>query len=98
MKITIELELTEHNARVLRSWASVGRFMDCVRRVCEDQHNDDAIEAALDGVETLKDPLSTLHLQVRSKLIEAGVKPLWDQNQRVRGGDTKPQVTKDSKK
>lgn len=87
MKIAIEFELTEHNARVLRSWASVGRFMDCVRRVCdlhhyEDHINDDVIEDALDGVDKLKDPLSMVHLQLREKLIEAGVKPLWDQNQK----------------
>jgi hypothetical protein len=82
MKITVEFELTEHNARVLRSWASIGRFMDCVRRACEEPTNEDAVEAALDGVDMLKDPLSVLHMQIREKLVEAGVKPLWDQNQK----------------
>ena len=90
MKITIELELLDHNARVLRSWASIGRFHDSVLRLV-DQISDGAIVsetmeqdsiAVEEDCRTLKPALSELHSQLREKLVELGVKPLWDQNQR----------------
>jgi hypothetical protein len=90
MKITIELDLLDQNARVLRSWVSVGRFHDSVLRLCdkivegstvEHQTEQDSI-AVEEDCRTLKPALSELHYQLRAKLVELGIKPLWDQNQR----------------
>jgi len=83
MKLTIELELTDHDARVLRSWASVGRYFDSVRRFAD--HNDipDSLDheaiSVIEDSATLKQPLDSLHQQIRPKLIEMGIKSLWRQ-------------------
>lgn len=88
MRITVEL--TDKQCAVLRSYASVGRFLDAV-----DVYLETAIEGhvitkdeAEDGTylrkdtEILKSPLMEFHSQARQQLVQAGVKPLWDQNQR----------------
>ena len=88
MKISIDLELTDQDARILRSWASVGRHFDqtlrLVDKIAEGVVVDDLMEqdsiAVEEDVRQLKDPLSSVHYQLREKLVELGVKPLWKQD------------------
>lgn len=91
MKITIELDVSEHDLRMLRSWASVGRLIDSAVSaintlvdLCPEQ-NQDAIQDGMHAVEDLsamKGPLNNFHGYLRPKLVEMGLKPLWDQNQK----------------
>lgn len=82
MEITITLTLTEQEARVFRSWASVGRYCDSICRAIEEA-DPEGTNAGLTEVHEdtlqLKPVLSSLHYQIRQKLVEMGVKPLWPQ-------------------
>lgn len=93
MKIELDLDhLGQHNARLLRSWASIGRLFDSATRqlgecyeklentATSDELND--IQTAIEDLKQMKEPLDTLHHCVRQQLVAAGVKPLWDQNQK----------------
>jgi hypothetical protein len=81
----IEIELNDNDARVLRSMASLGRYCDAVLRVCDLAPNDnDDADIVAETTTLIKPALMSLHLQIRDKLVAADVKPLWDQNQKVR--------------
>jgi ferredoxin len=74
MSIKVEIELTERNARIFRSWASLGRFCDACMRVCPESEWELA-----EDITTLKPALMEIGMQLREKLITTGVKPLWPQ-------------------
>lgn len=76
----IEIELSDADARVFRSMASLGRYCDAVIRVCDIADGDnDNVQTVEETTELLKVPLINLHLQLREKLIALEVKPLWKQ-------------------
>jgi hypothetical protein len=78
----IEIELSDADARIFRSMASLGRYCDAVLRVCDSVTDDKATDDALLVESTTKDlkpALTNLHLQLRDKLITAGITPLWKQ-------------------
>lgn len=82
MKLTIEL--SEKHARILRSWASVSRSFDAIEKYVEDTSSLESSEDVmmiLDDIQALRPVFDSIHSQVRSQLVAAGVKPLWNQNQ-----------------
>ena len=88
-KLTIEL--TESEARYIRSMASIGRLVDSVTRLTENIHCGTTIDhvmeqdsiAVQEDMEAAKAALDSFGRQAREQLIKQGVKPLWDQNQSI---------------
>jgi hypothetical protein len=76
----MEIELTDQEARVLRSMASLGRYCDAVIRVCALVDDNDDAEDVEELTRLLKPALMSIHLQLRPKLVDAGVKALWKQD------------------
>jgi hypothetical protein len=86
MSIVLSIEISEHSARILRSWASVAHSLDNVsstlRDVLTDLPDTETVEErvgeSLDNLEYLKPSISELCYQVRQALIEKKVKALWE--------------------
>ena len=74
MKITVELNLTYSQARVLNDWASICRTLkqserllyDC--RPTDDEHKAEQVNANLDELDEVIYPLDAIHQQIRSAL------------------------------
>ena len=88
MKVTFEL--SESSARYLRSYASLGRWCDSITRVTGEIIEGEVITEELEqnalyvheSVVEMKPVLMDFHYYIRQVLVEMGVKPLWDQNQK----------------
>lgn len=81
MKITVEFELTENNARMLRTWASVGRLFDSAIREIETLQNevgDNTLNCIVEDLQRMKQPLDSVHHQLRAALADSGIEKAYD--------------------
>ena len=92
MSIEIKLQLSEHSARILRSWSSVANTignvvatldflvanLDNLSNWREFEDLKIQLSQARDDLEYLKPPVSELCYQVKQALIEKRILALWD--------------------
>lgn len=83
--ITVSVELTLKQARILRTFCSVGRHYDNILSVLDkiDTSNNEELEQDIiyieDNIKMLKPVLNELHHQLRDKLEDnPDIKILWD--------------------
>ncbi len=81
IEITIKLEETGNTARVVRSYASVGRAFDCIEEALNKLlpvgvTDDDDVNMAFDAIETLRGPLSEVQMLLREAMGDR-VQRLW---------------------
>lgn len=68
----MDIKITEHDAKILSHWASIGRTFDNIERllsriILEDETDDSNRNLALEELEELHRPLENLHMAWRSE-------------------------------
>lgn len=75
--VAVTVELSDRDAQLLRTWASVGRLLDATLRVMEDSSSSEK-DSVIEDMMEMQGALNNLCFELRRKLVEMNIKPLWN--------------------